>query len=88
MSTIIMEGQLFRLLAADPVLKKRGCDAVRTSQGGIAIVSNGHHRGLWVWDGKAFAFTPGSSLVPTIMVETPVEALLTTLDAICPGALP
>ncbi len=84
MSTTIMEGQLFKLLNADSDLQARGCQAVRQKSGGIAVVSSGHHRGLWTWQGNAFAFMPGGYTSPTSHVETAAEAVIFTRTSVCP----
>lgn len=84
MSTVIMEGQLLRLFADDTALAQRGCQASRQDGGGIAILCGGHPRGAWSWDGRRFEFRPHGQAQPSLRVETPVEALLTTLAVVCP----
>lgn len=85
MSAVIMEAQLLAHLTSDPDLAARGCTAERLKDGGIAIVRGGHHRGLWVWRGGMFSFTPGGYTEPTIEVETAAEAVLHTHKVICPA---
>lgn len=87
MSVVIMEGQLLGLINRDPVLKARGCTAVRQPGGGLAVVRNGHHRGLWAWQGNGFSYTSGGYASPNVLVETPAEAVIFTRDIACPGNL-
>ena len=85
MPTQNREAQLLRLLEADPDLAQRGCSGERRVTGGIAIIRGGHHRGLWVWQGTRFEYTPGGYASPTAEFDTAIEALLHTRNAICPG---
>lgn len=84
MSTAIMEGQLLRLLSDDAPLAQRGCEARRKDSGGIVVLCGGQARGVWAWDGSRFEFRAHTQAKVTMRVETPVEALLTTLAVVCP----
>lgn len=73
---------LLALLKADPQLRERGYTAFLGEPTGVAIDRGGHFRGLWQFDGQAYAWTFAGYGEPAHIASNAEEAVLCTLRAI------